>query len=1145
MDGNEQPGFAPHSRTSAASAVGTKRSSSASALDSDQLAALASSATAGAGFAGSDGGGAPEPAGPPASDAAYDERQPRGAEDQQSQQQQSQQQQQQQQPAEGPAPLSLQELRSLSSLSRRAEQVWGCLRPAPDCKGQLPFVLLQGRGVAVGRGRDTYNERLSQLALSRASSLAATGSSSLHRSSSAAAAAAVAAADGSAPPPSPTHRRRSSEAGARGCTFIEVADGRVSRLHAIVRWDTLQQQALLEDLSSNGTYVNGERVGQGCSAPLADGDRISLVLSVAPLAEQAWVFHAGDPRGLEGDVPAIWADDSLQARRPVSPLTPTSEGDELPSSRSDGAMLAGGASGRLARCQTSSYSTKDAITLEDLQCQICLCTLRDCVALEPCGHNYCAACLSHHFAALLRGGQPLACPMRCAAPQRVVANTAVRQLLARPGALEALAPSLRRSSVQPALSSQQQHAGSMLETLPEATASSCSSAGGSGTSDLPPGSRLPSMESTPADSLRAQAAAAALLEGSLAAGSEAAAGAAADAAADAAPDAADAEAWGQYAASEGSRPASRASVAASSEAESPASNASDYRHVVLRPGSAGSHPLATPPPSPFLSFTSARRFGSLRSGDLDDPGRQAPVALPGAPTMQAASPLGAAASQPDMAGPTSLPGQATMLAIAPLGTAASEASVQGPLALPGEPTLPADSPFVLPSGSLLRQQSSRAEQQAQQAEQQHLEALTEEPLDSLEEPAAESGAPGAVESSVGSAPPPGSWAALAAQLNASVGHAPAASGGAAEQPAAGGAAAAPAAAAMQSLPSASSAAVASQQSAEGEEAPLPMHPLCPLDDAVLPLNTSDLKTRQLRQALIDVLGSQTPDEATTGLEALARLTWSDESARLDLVQEGGVEWVATVMRKFLDNDSVQCTGCLALLALLRGEGPASDAARQRMEDGEVIRTIAEGMEAHQFAPMVQLSALLCLVPLALNHTNMQVTVAKICLPHILDAVRHNVGELEVVSKGLILLGVLCQGDEEYHEHLRSILVQRTMFAQLVGAVLAVLAPASEDVLWSALFVLAVVARDTSDKFVPHMLMLVRAGVLPALEHALAAYRQTMDDQDQEPDEMIVRAGDYLVVVLTKARRLLWLRRSRRVWQAGLLGVAALAAFRYA
>ena len=46
--------------------------------------------------------------------------------------------------------------------------------------------------------------------------------------------------------------------------------------------------------------------------------------------------------------------------------------------------------------------------------------------------------------------------------------------------------------------------------------------------------------------------------------------------------------------------------------------------------------------------------------------------------------------------------------------------------------------------------------------------------------------------------------------------------------------------------------------------------------------------------------------------------------------------------QFRDSDSVQCTGCLALLALLRGEGPASDAAREHMEDGAVISTVAEG-----------------------------------------------------------------------------------------------------------------------------------------------------------------------------------------------------------
>ena len=58
----------------------------------------------------------------------------------------------------------------------------------------------------------------------------------------------------------------------------------------------------------------------------------------------------------------------------------------------------------LQRSLTSTYTTAEAATLEDFQCQICLSTLRSCVALEPCGHNFCATCLSHHFASLLQVG---------------------------------------------------------------------------------------------------------------------------------------------------------------------------------------------------------------------------------------------------------------------------------------------------------------------------------------------------------------------------------------------------------------------------------------------------------------------------------------------------------------------------------------------------------------------------------------------------------------------------------------------------------------------------------------------------------------------------------------------------------------------
>lgn len=53
---------------------------------------------------------------------------------------------------------------------------------------------------------------------------------------------------------------------------------------------------------------------------------------------------------------------------------------------------------------------------------------------------------------------------------------------------------------------------------------------------------------------------------------------------------------------------------------------------------------------------------------------------------------------------------------------------------------------------------------------------------------------------------------------------------------------------------------------------------------------------------------------------------------------------------------------------------------------------------------------------------------------------------------------------------------------------------SEDVLWSALFALAVVARDTSPAYVAHLLALARAGVLPALTRAMLAYRDAVEAQ---------------------------------------------------
>lgn len=79
------------------------------------------------------------------------------------------------------------------------------------------------------------------------------------------------------------------------------------------------------------------------------------------------------------------------------------------------------AAASIFRTATSRYTTAEQSTLEDLKCQICLTTLRQCVALEPCGHNFCACCLSHHLGNQLQSGLQLSCPFRCGAAARMQA----------------------------------------------------------------------------------------------------------------------------------------------------------------------------------------------------------------------------------------------------------------------------------------------------------------------------------------------------------------------------------------------------------------------------------------------------------------------------------------------------------------------------------------------------------------------------------------------------------------------------------------------------------------------------------------------------------------------------------------------------
>lgn len=58
--------------------------------------------------------------------------------------------------------------------------------------------------------------------------------------------------------------------------------------------------------------------------------------------------------------------------------------------------------------------------------------------------------------------------------------------------------------------------------------------------------------------------------------------------------------------------------------------------------------------------------------------------------------------------------------------------------------------------------------------------------------------------------------------------------------------------------------------------------------------------------------------------------------------------------------------------------------------------------------MVQLSVLLCLIPLALENAMMQAHITQECLTLIVSALDRHRSEVDIQTKGLVLLGVLIQ-----------------------------------------------------------------------------------------------------------------------------------------
>ncbi|DBA73902.1 TPA: hypothetical protein ACH3X2_009553 [Trebouxia sp. C0005] len=600
----------------------------------------------------------------------------------------------------------------------KQSHVWGWLDPSSNTD-LMPVTYLKGAGAAIGRDIEAFEAKQGE----QGTETAPAGGSPL-------------------------------QAGRGGdhlpkMSFVEVSDTRVSRLHCVIKLaaptdSSSSPQAMLEDHSSNGTYVDDVRVKQGEPMVLTSGSKVSLVRSVTPWVERCFTFWEGDPRDSRSGIGSE-----------------TGEVAAFASEAAKAAAASGSPRRRLERTATSDYTTAESSTLDDFQCQICLGTLRDCVALEPCGHNWCATCLSHHFASLLQSGVPLACPLRCVPPDRIVSNRAVRSLV---------------------------------------------------------------------DEL-------------------------------------------------------------------------------------------SPPP--------------------------------------------------------------------------------------------AEQPARSSSTALARTVSRRASLDLADGEMEVMSAI------------------------------------------------------------------------------------------------------CPLGDDYLPIDAGSLKSKQLEVCMRQIEDSAS--EALTvlqALESLARLAWNDDDVREQVAQMDGIEVVSKVMDSWQKHEGVQCNCCLAIMALVRGTGSVCQANQFRVAEARGVEAVVAAMTRFSSQTTVQLSALLCFIPLALENIMMQAHVSQLALKCVLAALAQHPDDVDIQAKGLVVLGVLGQGEDVVHDAIRQQQLDAGVPA-LIAAALAKYKGQNEEVLWAALFSLAVLIREGGDPYIASTDASVEAGLLPLLQAALKDYEARVGGNNDDAD-MIQTAGKYLIETLTVA-----------------------------
>lgn len=166
--------------------------------------------------------------------------------------------------------------------------------------------------------------------------------------------------------------------GRSGACTLRLNHPKVSSTHARLSHD--KANAILEDLSTNGTYVNGIKVGKGRLRVLTDLDEISFVAPTAVSANECRFVYVST--ATECADPAVEAPTSAAESTANEPNRPT-------------ASLPNGGGVATASSSTAVASAAEGPNLErELTCGICQDILHRPVALQPCMHSFCGGCFS-------------------------------------------------------------------------------------------------------------------------------------------------------------------------------------------------------------------------------------------------------------------------------------------------------------------------------------------------------------------------------------------------------------------------------------------------------------------------------------------------------------------------------------------------------------------------------------------------------------------------------------------------------------------------------------------------------------------------------------------------------------------------------